>query len=397
MRPLMDGKFPFRGVITWAIALLVLGCAPDPRDIVDYSNEPIGLQLQRAEPSLKGEKYYTLLDFESADDTVFVESKPAAQQDSRHAHTGKASAAIGTSAKINLGSVLAGQNFPGDWTLVGGYVWSERPTTVHVHCRVGSAEVQNTVESPGGKWTPAFVDLTQLPHPAASDDVSLSFESSQPILCDDVMMIDNTKWYVSGPDSPWSIKRHGFKIYIDREGWFSMTLDTAGASRTGWSLQDASTMRATFSSAGETKNLTLYSDGRAFWDGRFEPISANAKNDAGLAESHTQPGEMRVADGMGRANRNTPGDANNDGYNETLGAYELNANGPRMELTMVPHGATLVRPLLEIAGLPPGKPLVTLEGRLVESLARVNNGNVLIEIPARIERPTTLNVRVENP
>ena len=212
------------------------------------------------------------------------------------------------------------------------------------------------------------------------------------------MMIDNTQWYVSGQDSPWSIRRRGFKIFIDREGWFSMTLDTAAASPTGWSLQDASTMRLRhFASAGGTRNLTLYSDGRAFWDGQFKPVSANAKNDPGLTESHTQPGEIRVADGMGRPNRNSPGDANNDGYNETLGAYELIANGPRMELTIVPHGATLVRPLLEIAGLPPGKPLVTLEGRLVDSLTRLSNGNVLIEIPARIERPATLNIRMENP
>ena len=177
MRRFMDGPFLLRSVVAWGVALLALGCAPDPRDIVDYSNEPIGLQLLRAEPSLKGEKFYTLLDFESEDDIVFVASKPAAQQNFRHAHTGKASAAIGTSAKINLGSVLLGRAFPGDWTLVGGYVWSERPATVHVHCHVGGAEVQNSLELAGGKWTPAFVDLyTQLPTSAgSSDDVSLSF------------------------------------------------------------------------------------------------------------------------------------------------------------------------------------------------------------------------------
>jgi hypothetical protein len=94
-------------------------------------------------------------------------------------------------------------------------------------------------------------------------------------------------------------------------------------------------------------------------------------------------------------NRNSDGDANNDGYNETLGAYQVIAKGPRMEMTLAPASAELVRPLIEISDLPAGKPLVTLEGRLIESLTRLKNGNVLIEVPARIERPTTLNVRIE--
>jgi hypothetical protein len=55
----------------------------------------------------------------------------------------------------------------------------------------------------------------------------------------------------------------------------------------------------------------------------------------------------------------------------------------------------VVRPIIEISGLPAGKPLVTLEGRLIQSLTRLKNGNILIEVPARIEQPITLNVRIE--
>ena len=94
-------------------------------------------------------------------------------------------------------------------------------------------------------------------------------------------------------------------------------------------------------------------------------------------------------------NRNTDGDSNNDGYNERLGAYEVAAAGPRMEMTIASRGLPLARPILEIADLPAGKPIVTLEGRLVESLTRLKNGNVLIEIPARIEQPATINVHLE--
>ena len=67
-----------RTLCSLVVPLLVVGCAPDPRDIVDYSNEPIGMQLLRAEPMLKQRKFNTLLDFESPNDLVFVGTQPAA-------------------------------------------------------------------------------------------------------------------------------------------------------------------------------------------------------------------------------------------------------------------------------------------------------------------------------
>ena len=152
---------------------------------------------------------------------------------------------------------------------------------------------------------------------------------------------------------------------------------------------------ATFSSPGKTRWLTVYSDGRTYWDGKYQPLSANATSDATLAREHDSPGTVTVAEGMGRLNRNSDGDANNDGYNERLGAYEAIASGPRMEVTLAPRGVALVRPIIEVANLPAGKPRVTLEGRLVESLTRLSNGNILIEVPARIEQPATLNIRAE--
>jgi hypothetical protein len=384
-------------MILWTAFCLAQGCAPDPRDIVDYSNEPIGLQLLRAEPSLKQRKFITLLDFESPDDAIFVTAQPAAKQNLDHAHTGKASVTIGKDAKINLSSVMSGAAFPGDWTLVGGYLWSEHPATVEIKCTVGKVESKRTLDLPAKKWTPAFADLTQMliPPDQANAEAWLSYQSSQPILCDDVMVLDNSEWFVSGEESPWVVRRQGFKLTAIRDGWFSVALDTDEGTKDGWKLEDASTMRATFSSTGKIKWLTLYSDGRAYWDGKFEPVSDNAKKDEMLARDQDWPGQITVADGMGRTNRNTPGDANNDGYNESLGAYEVTANGPRMDMTLTPKGMTLVRPIIEISGLPPGKPLVTLEGQLVESLIRLSNGNVLIEVPARIERATTLNVRIE--
>src|SRR5215469_4623531 len=116
----MERRLSFLIIGCLAIGL-AQGCAPDPRDIVDYSNEPIGMQLLRAEPMLKQRKFNTLLDFESPNDLVFVETTPPAAQEHRHAHTGHASCAMGSSATIKLGSVMLGRPFPADWTLAGAY------------------------------------------------------------------------------------------------------------------------------------------------------------------------------------------------------------------------------------------------------------------------------------
>src|SRR6185436_7583010 len=212
MRPVM------RGTSVWlflqALILLAIGCARDPRDIVDYSKEPIGMQLLRAEPSLRGRRFNTLLSFESADDVVFISAQPDASQNPSRAHTGHASVSAGTTAKINLGSVMVGRPFPGDWTLVGGYFFSEKPAKITLNLTCGAAEATRTVELAAGKWTRAFVDLTTIKVRASVDDTTLSFTSTQPVLCDDVMVVDNTEWYIGGDESPWTIKRQGFKMNI---------------------------------------------------------------------------------------------------------------------------------------------------------------------------------------
>jgi hypothetical protein len=392
------------GMLLTTPLLLLSSCASHPTDHIDYSNEPIGMQILRAEPSLRGKRFNTLLDFESPNDLVFVSSHPPVQSQPRHAHTGKLSANFGSAAKVNLGSVMVDRTFPGDWTLAGGYLWSDRPAIANVRCTVNGMEAKHTVELPGGKWTPAFVDLTQMtPMPAsmqadASAEPSLTFNANQQIDCDDVMLIDNDEYLLGGPgatDTPWSIRRRGFRITGDRPGWFTFTLETANGQADGWKVEEVSPMRARFSSNSKTRRLTIYSDGRSYWDGVFKPLSEKAQSDPALARAHESPAVMKVPEGAGRVNRSSKGDANNDGYNESLGAYELTAKGARIEVTIIPQSVEIVRPILEIAGLPQGKALVTLEGRLIESDGRVPNGNLLIEVPARIQRPTTLNVRIE--
>ena len=124
-------------------------------------------------------------------------------------------------------------------------------------------------------------------------------------------------------------------------------------------------------------------------------MNSALKSDPLYAADAQSPADVLVAEEMGRVNRSTPGDANNDGYNEAAGAYELLATGPRLELKLSPRAVPIVRPVLEISGMPPGKVLVTVEGRLIDQTSRLDDGRLLLELPVRIDRPTIINVRIE--
>jgi len=88
-------------------------------------------------------------------------------------------------------------------------------------------------------------------------------------------------------------------------------------------------------------------------------------------------------------------DKNNDGYNEARGSYQLIAKGSRFEVMLKPATRLLARPVLEIANLPAGSALATVEGQLVEKTTRLPSGNLLVEIPLILERPTTVNVAIK--
>jgi hypothetical protein len=107
------------------------------------------------------------------------------------------------------------------------------------------------------------------------------------------------------------------------------------------------------------------------------------------------PGRIEIAEEFGRVDRNTAGDRNNDGFNEARGAYQINATGARLELTLAPADAALVYPVLEVRGMPAGDAVVTVEGRIIDQVVRLDDGTVLIEIPARLDRPSGVGVKVQ--
>jgi len=193
----------------------------------------------------------------------------------------------------------------------------------------------------------------------------------------------------------WLVQRRGLSYIGEAPGKFNFKLLTTDASRSGWKIEEANSLRARFTSDGPAKNLTVYSDGRAFKDGEWSPMSADVRDNADYLASHQSPPEIQISESLGRVNRNTPGDANNDGYNERRGAHQIIASEARLELKIIPHTIAVTNPVLEISGLPEGSVLVTVEGRLVDRGERLPDGTLLVELPVRIDRPTVVNLRVQ--
>jgi hypothetical protein len=385
------------------------GCAPERAEPMP---EPIGLQLVKQEPSLKGERFNNLLAGEEESDLVFLSTNAAlARRDTKRAHTGRSSIQIPAGVgrvTIKLSSLLAGQNFPADWTMVGLYLSATRPTTASLSyweseqmLAAGSATVR------ADKWTPLFVDVASLASSSrggstmASPNLVLVLDLDGPgtVWLDDLMLVDNTKQFITEKDArqtfdAWSVQQKGYQIVGDAPGRFRFSFATPERSEQGWTVREANVMRLWLTSNGPKKNEVIYSDGRAYVDGEYSAIGLPAKGDPALAEQLKSPAELAVAAELGRVVRQSEGDQNNDGYNEVTGTYEVLAVGPRFEVRITPRSARLSRPVLRISGLPPGKVLANLEGRMVERMVRLDDGSLLMELPARIERPTTLSLRV---
>ena len=159
-----------------------------------------------------------------------------------------------------------------------------------------------------------------------------------------------------------------------------MRIPLAGAAERGWTIDEISARRLCLHQDG--KFLTLLPDGRSIANGVMQPPPEIATID--------------IADECGRIDRDTDGDANNDGYNERRGSYELQAASPRMRLKISPGKSPTQSPLIEIANLPPGKLTVMAEGKLIDTVCRLPDGRVLLLLPITIDRPTELTLKTSD-
>ena len=397
----------FRSCLAATLVTFAWGCqtqkppSPPVRD-----GEPVGLQMLRTEADLKKYPFRTVLDFEAPREAVFVqvEGGPTAMDDAR-THTGKGSLLLpadATGVTVRLPSLFSGEDFPGRWALAGAYLYSTNAQRLTAVYEVqGTSLASTTVELPAGRWTPVLLDVGALPDAAKRETGTLRFRFHQtlaePVWFDDFVVLDNAEtlvdWKGSG-NLRWIVRQHGFRYVVESPGNFKLTLKSPELVAGGWRLVEANSIRAVFSSTGDEKLRVIYFDGRQFVDGRYEPLGRDIAQGI-VGQSHRIPAQIEIVEEMGRVVRNAPGDANNDGYAERSGAYQLQSSGPRLEFGIVP-GGQLLRPMIEIAGLPPGKVTVNMEGMLVERTERTRDGRLLVALPGLLERLTLVSVTVKN-
>jgi hypothetical protein len=346
-----------------------------------------------------------LQQFEQPVDLAFLRVEgPPAKLDSSRAHTGSSSVALDLGTKsltVRLPSLLSGVTWPDQWTLAGAYFYADQSQRLIAAYEVdGSAILSYTVELPAKQWTPVLLDIASIQGPNAAKIGTLKFSFgnglSTNLLCDDVILLNNTDVHAEAND--WKVVERGFEYTIERQGAFKINLKAPEAANGGWTLQEANTIRACFTSHGNEKYRVIYASGSAYTDGKYQSLLPGREDSEEMSRQHTEPGQITVAADLGRIDRNSPGDANNDGYAEQTGTYQIIASGPRLEFTISPRsGGQLLRPIIEIAGLPSGNVLATMEGRLIDRIVRLGNGHVLIELPGALTRPTAVNVKVSQP
>ncbi len=388
-----------------ASTLMLAGCPSSQSPVAARAPgaQPIAFQLQQQDDSLQDQRVRTLLDFESESDLVFAVPAGTIGLD-RAAHTGSSALRLqGSSVTFKVSSVLFGTKFPENWTLLGGYVRPQFDTPVTVELWSGQTVVarsRTTVQA--SRWTFVGVDLT------ASDNKSLAAAGSEPLRLqmtfesvgalagtniDDVLLIDNNKTLLdtlaSGAGG-WKISRRGYTTTIDAPGRFKIDALAAATNDKGWLLSELGAMRVILRSAGPVKYWVLYNDGRFIEDGR---LSVKGASGAAVIESHARPADVEVDEATGKLDVHTEGDANNDGYNELRGSYQLVARAPRLQLKIKPAGVPAAAPVLEIRGLPPGDVSAMVEGRLIEPSFRLPDGRVLLTLPLHIDRPMAVTVR----
>ncbi|HEX8340735.1 MAG TPA: hypothetical protein VF624_07495 [Tepidisphaeraceae bacterium] len=386
------------------IGLCLSGCAAGPQRPASAppppaKGVPVALQLQRRDDSLQGGRFRTLLNFETAEDTSFVRGRRVTSAGAA-AHTGKSAVEVeGNEADVAVDSLLFGTRLPGEWTLLGAYVYPPVDSSITAELVDGDRAIGVTRRCAAGQWNLLALDLTspeaaRLLASATAPRLRLRWdERAAAVRIDDVLLIDNTRALVEPPPASagWSVRRRGYVTRLDSPGRFSVSVTAAAADERGWVVDEIGPARAVLRSAGDVRDWIIYPDGHAYRDGRFEPLTRMSED---ARRCHLAPADVSVDDAGGRVDRTSPGDVNNDGYNERRGAYQIQAAAPRLQVTLAPQGAPVLSPVIEVDGLAAGAVQVMVEGRVFDDVARLPGGRVLIGLPLRIEKPTVIAIKV---
>ena len=351
----------------------------------------LGPQLQKQDAELIGQQFRTMLDFETNADAAFVHGTAGYAP----GHTGQRALAAMPGASINITSLLFGLTLPADWSLLGAYV---RPTVSGVVTTTLIADGQpvavSTRNVPADAWAFAAVDLTIdacQKRLQTAKAISLRIDSPGNYAIDDVMLVNNRRTLVH-VDGGWTVSNAGLSTDVQWPGRPPLRIVSSATSTDGWSVVEANAVRVRLQDASGRARWTLVSDGRSILDGKLRGVDSDS------AAAFAAPAQAIVDESTGRLDRETPGDADNDGFNEVRGSYEITATGPRLRVRLVPSGKTTMdAPVLEIHGLPIEARLVTVDGRLMDQTARLSDGTLLVLLPLRVSAPIEISVGVDQP
>ena len=191
------------------------------------------------------------------------------------------------------------------------------------------------------------------------------------------------------PAVNWSIERAGQSSVITWPSGRTLTLTGAFRTDEGRILQR--------SLQGDVM-VAAYDDGRVYRFGRCiaAPIGLPGQQLTRFLKQHDHPATVAIIGESGLIDRISRGDANNDGYNETTGSYQINSNGSsRVTLSITPDtNHPTMFPILEITDLPTGDVQATAEGQWLSPTRATRNGVVLLVMPLVIERPIVVTIKV---
>jgi hypothetical protein len=111
---------------------------------------------------------------------------------------------------------------------------------------------------------------------------------------------------------------------------------------------------------------------------------------AALRRGYTTPGRIRLD--LGDGEFYSPGDADRDRFDESAGCWDLAAENGHCRFRLLPPPGGLPRPVFRIRSV--RRPVsVSLEGLAVRDLVELESGDVLFQLPGRIDQPCWVEVR----
>jgi hypothetical protein len=108
------------------------------------------------------------------------------------------------------------------------------------------------------------------------------------------------------------------------------------------------------------------------------------------AQSYLRPGQLRKE--LAEEEVYAPGDAQKDGFDESQGCYFLAARQNRCRFTLAPPEGGVVDPVFRVAGEFQAGASASSEGLAVRDVVSLEDGSVLLILPGRVVRATTVEV-----